>query len=193
MAGCRNCQDPLFGVSCPHQHPLKMSNANPSSPVKREDKPHVTIYTDGACHGNPGPGGWAALLQYRGHEKLLTGAARWTTNNRMELRAALEALRALKRPCRVDLYTDSQYLRRGVTEWLPRWVRQGWRTQAKKPVKNRDLWQALWEEIQRHEITWHWVEGHAGHPENERVDRAARQALRERAAHSPPDVDASPA
>lgn len=155
----------------------------------RNEKPHVVIYTDGACSGNPGPGGWAALLRYRDQERLLTGAARLTTNNRMELRAALEALRALKRPCRVDLYTDSQYLRRGITEWLPRWVQQGWRTRARKPVKNRDLWEALWHELQRHEITWHWVEGHAGHPDNERVDQAARRALREHAAQSPPDLD----
>ncbi len=155
-----------------------------------QEKPHVIIYTDGACSGNPGPGGWAALLRYGRHEKLLTGAARRTTNNRMELRAAVEALRALKRPCRVDFYTDSQYLRKGITEWLPRWIRQGWRTARKKPVKNQDLWQALWEATQQHEITWHWVEGHAGQKDNERVDRAARQALRERASHAPEDLDA---
>ncbi len=152
-------------------------------------KPHVMIYTDGACSGNPGPGGWAALLRYGTHEKLLTGAARITTNNRMELRAALEALRALRRPCRVELFTDSQYLRRGIVEWLPRWLQNGWRTRDRRPVKNRDLWEALWHEMQRHDITWHWVEGHAGHPENERVDQAARRALREQAATSPPDVD----
>ncbi len=151
--------------------------------------PHVTIYTDGACSGNPGPGGWAALLRYGQHEKLLSGAACMTTNNRMELRAALEALRALRRPCRVDLYTDSQYLRRGITEWLPRWIRQGWRTRNRQPVKNRDLWEALWQEVQRHDVHWHWIEGHAGHKDNERVDKAARQALQERAATSPPDLD----
>ncbi len=152
-------------------------------------KPHVIIYTDGACSGNPGPGGWAALLRYNEHEKLITGAASRTTNNRMELRAVLEALRALQRPCRIDFYTDSQYLRQGITQWLPRWVQNNWRTAARKPVKNRDLWEALWQEIQHHDIAWHWVQGHAGHEENERVDRAARQALRERAATSPPDLD----
>ncbi len=153
------------------------------------NKPHIIIYTDGACSGNPGPGGWAALLRYGRHEKLISGAASRTTNNRMELRAAVEALRALKRPCRVDFFTDSQYLRRGITEWLPRWQARGWRTKNKKRVKNQDLWKALWEETQKHEITWHWVEGHAGQAENERVDRAARQAMRERAATSPPDLD----
>ncbi len=157
--------------------------------MSSKEKPHVIIYTDGACSGNPGPGGWAALLRYGKHEKLLTGAASRTTNNRMELRAALAALRALNRPCRIDFYTDSQYLRRGITEWLPRWVRNGWRTASKKPVKNRDLWQALWEEIQRHEIHWHWVQGHAGHAENERVDQAARQAMKEHASNAPPDMD----
>lgn len=156
-----------------------------------DDKPHVLIYTDGACSGNPGPGGWAALLRYREHEKLLTGAASQTTNNRMELRAALEALQALKRPCRVDIYTDSQYLRQGISEWLPRWQRNGWRTRKRTPVKNRDLWQALAREITRHDITWHWVESHAGDENNERVDQAARQVLRQRAAHSPPDVETS--
>ena len=157
--------------------------------MSSKEKPHVIIYTDGACSGNPGPGGWAALLRYGKHEKLLAGAASRTTNNRMELRAALAALRALNRPCRIDFYTDSQYLRRGITEWLPRWVRNGWRTASKKPVKNRDLWQALWEEIQHHEIHWHWVRGHAGHAENERVDRAARQAMKEHASNAPPDMD----
>ncbi len=153
------------------------------------EKPHVIIYTDGACRGNPGPGGWAALLRYKDKEKLLTGAASYTTNNRMELRAAIEALRALRRPCRVDIYTDSQYLRRGITEWLPHWVKRGWRTATGRPVRNRDLWEALWQALQQHEVTWHWVEGHAGHADNERVDRAAREALREQAAHSPPDVE----
>ncbi len=157
--------------------------------TRTNEKPHVIIYTDGACQGNPGPGGWAALLRYNAKEKLLTGAARHTTNNRMELRAAVEALRALKRPCRVDFYTDSQYLRRGITQWLPKWVRSGWRTAKKRRVKNRDLWEALWQEVQRHDITWHWVEAHAGHRDNERVDRAARQALQERAASSPPDME----
>lgn len=158
--------------------------------MSTNDKPHVVIYTDGACSGNPGPGGWAALLRYGRHEKLLTGAASRTTNNRMELRAAVEALRALKHPCKVDLYTDSDYLRRGITEWLPQWQARGWRTASKKRVKNRDLWQALAEEAAKHDITWHWVEGHAGHPDNERVDRAARHALTEKAAVAPEDLEA---
>ncbi len=158
--------------------------------MNADDKPHVIIYTDGACRGNPGPGGWAALLRYGKHEKLLTGAASRTTNNRMELRAALEALRALNRPCRVDFYTDSEYLRRGISEWLPRWTHNGWRTASKKPVKNQDLWQALWKEVQRHTVTWHWVRGHAGQKENERVDAAARRALKERATTASPDMPA---
>lgn len=157
--------------------------------MSQNDKPHVVIYTDGACSGNPGPGGWAALLRYGQHEKLITGAASRTTNNRMELRAAVEALRALKRPCRVDFYTDSEYLRKGISEWLPRWQARGWRTAKRKRVRNQDLWKALWEEVQEHEVVWHWVEGHAGQPENERVDRAARRAMRERADTSPPDLD----
>ncbi len=157
--------------------------------MTQDDMPHVIIYTDGACSGNPGPGGWAALLRYGRHEKLLTGAASRTTNNRMELRAAVEALRALKRPCKVDFYTDSQYLRKGITEWLPQWQARGWRTSNKKRVKNQDLWKALWEEVQKHEVAWHWVEGHTGQPENERVDKAAREAMRERAATSPADLD----
>ena len=160
--------------------------------MTRATKPHVIIYTDGACSGNPGPGGWAALLRYDRHEKLLTGAASRTTNNRMELRAAVEALRALKRPCKVDLYTDSQYLRQGITEWLPRWQARGWRTTNKKRVRNQDLWQALAEEAAKHDITWHWVEGHAGHPDNERVDRAARKTLREQAASAPEDLEPPP-
>ena len=160
--------------------------------MAQPEKPHVIIYTDGACSGNPGPGGWAALLRYGRHEKLLTGAASRTTNNRMELRAAVEALRALKRPCKVDFYTDSQYLRQGITEWLPQWRARGWRTASKKPVKNQDLWQALVEEAEKHEVTWHWVEGHAGDPDNERVDRAARKALREQAASAPEDLESLP-
>jgi ribonuclease HI len=139
--------------------------------------PHVTIYTDGACSGNPGPGGWGALLRYRKHEKELSGGESQTTNNRMELTAAIRALQALDRPCRVDFYTDSEYLRRGVTEWMRNWKRRGWKTAAKKPVKNQDLWRELDAAIQGHEITWHWVRGHAGHRENERVDRLAREAI----------------
>jgi ribonuclease HI len=139
--------------------------------------PHVTIYTDGACSGNPGPGGWGALLRYRKHEKELSGGESQTTNNRMELTAAIRALQALDRSCRVDFYTDSEYLRRGVTEWMRNWKRRGWKTAAKKPVKNQDLWRELDAAIQGHEITWHWVRGHAGHRENERVDRLAREAI----------------
>jgi len=139
--------------------------------------PHVTIYTDGACSGNPGPGGWAALLKYGVHEKELTGSAPETTSNRMEMTAALEAIQVLKQPCQVDFYTDSKYLRNGITQWLAGWKRKGWKTSAKKPVKNQDLWKALDEAIQEHQITWHWVRGHAGHRENERVDRLAREAI----------------
>ncbi len=151
-------------------------------PSTQDSKPVVHIYTDGACLGNPGPGGWAALLKANGHEKVLTGAASHTTNNRMELRAALEALRALKRPCRVYFHTDSQYLRQGITQWIHTWRRNGWRTANKRPVKNQDLWRALWEAMQPHEVHWEWVKGHAGDPNNERVDRLANEAARTRAA-----------
>lgn len=137
----------------------------------------VEIYTDGACRGNPGPGGWGAVLFYQGREKDLSGAELATTNNRMELTAAIEALRALKRPIKVNLYTDSQYVRTGITEWLAMWKRRDWRTADKKPVKNVDLWQALEAEIERHDIEWHWVKGHAGVPGNERADRLANAAI----------------
>ena len=137
--------------------------------------PSVAIYTDGTCSPNPGPGGWAALLQYGKHEKVLTGSDPDTTNNRMELTAALEALRSLKQPCQVDLFTDSEYLRRGITEWLPGWRARGWRRKG-GGLANVDLWQALEAALRTHQVTWHWVRGHAGHPENERVDRLARQA-----------------
>jgi ribonuclease HI len=137
----------------------------------------VKIYTDGACEPNPGPGGWAALLRSGPHEKTLTGSEDHTTNNRMELTAALQALEALKGPSRVDLYTDSEYLRRGITEWLPAWRRRGWRRKG-GALKNVDLWQALDYALQRHQVTWHWVRGHAGHRENEMVDRLAREAIR---------------
>jgi ribonuclease HI len=139
--------------------------------------PHVSIYTDGACSGNPGPGGWAALLRYGVREKELTGGVSKTTNNRMEMTAALEALNLLKTPCQVDFYSDSEYLRKGITEWMANWKRRGWKTAAKKPVKNQDLWKALDHAIQPHQIIWHWVRGHAGHRDNERVDQLARQAL----------------
>ena len=136
----------------------------------------VTIYTDGSCSPNPGPGGWAAILLADGREKCLSGNCADTTNNRMELTAAIEALRALKRPCRIILRTDSEYLRQGITAWLPVWIRKNWRTASKQPVKNQDLWQALHVEVQRHDIVWEWTRGHAGDPLNERADELARVA-----------------
>jgi ribonuclease HI len=139
----------------------------------------VEIYTDGACRGNPGPGGWAAVLRYRNKERLLYGAEAHTTNNRMELMAAICALAALKRPSRVRVTTDSQYLRRGITEWIQRWQRGGWRTADHKPVKNADLWQRLLQVAAPHRIEWHWVRGHRGHPGNEQADALANQALDE--------------
>src|SRR5512146_3505885 len=135
--------------------------------------PQVTIFSDGACRGNPGPGGWAVILRFQGQEKELSGGERQTTNNRMELTAALEALRALKRPCRIQFYTDSQYLRRGINEWMPRWKARNW-TRKGGELANVDLWQALSTAIESHQIEWHWVQGHSGHPENERVDHLAR-------------------
>ncbi len=137
----------------------------------------VEIYTDGACKGNPGPGGWGALLRSGKHEKELFGGESNTTNNRMELMAAIEALKALKRPCRVVLTTDSQYVRKGITEWMTGWKAKGWKNSAKKDVKNKDLWQALDQETQRHQIEWHWVKGHSGHPENERADELANRGV----------------
>jgi len=154
------------------------------------EKPQVVIYTDGACEGNPGPGGWAAILRYGRHEQVLRGGASDTTNNRMELRAAIEALRALKRPCVVHLYTDSQYLRQGITEWLPRWQANGWRTASKKPVKNKDLWLALLEAQEPHEVHWHWVKGHAGDADNVCADRLARLAIDDIGRRAPPDREA---
>ncbi len=137
----------------------------------------VEVYTDGACRGNPGPGGWGALLRWNGRERELSGGERQTTNNRMELTAVIEALRALKRPCSVELYTDSRYVKDGVTQWMARWRRNGWRTASKSAVKNQDLWVALDEAIARHAVNWHWVRGHSGHPENERADALARGAV----------------
>ena len=139
----------------------------------------ITIYTDGACKGNPGPGGWGALLRYNGTDKLLKGSEPHTTNNRMELMAAIMALEALSRSCQVQLYTDSQYLRLGMMEWMASWKRNGWRNSKKEPVKNADLWQRLDSLALRHTITWHWVKGHSGHPENELVDALANQAIEE--------------
>ena len=138
---------------------------------------HVTIYTDGACRGNPGPGGWGALLRHADAERELCGGEAATTNNRMELTAALRALEALKESCEVALHTDSEYLRRGITEWLPRWHANGWRTSDRKPVRNADLWRALEQEARRHRVSWHWVRGHNGHPDNERADRLANRGL----------------
>jgi len=139
----------------------------------------VEIYTDGACRGNPGPGGWGVLLRNGSHERELCGGEPATTNNRMELTAAIQALAALKQPCEVQLYTDSEYVRRGIDEWLSRWKANGWRTAARKPVKNDDLWRELDELASRHKVSWHWVRGHAGHPENERADALANQGLDE--------------
>ncbi len=138
----------------------------------------VTIFTDGACSGNPGPGGWGALLLFKGVERELSGGEKLTTNNRMELMAAIAALEALKRPCAVDLYTDSQYVRQGITEWLGGWKARGWKTADRKPVKNDDLWRRLDEARNRHQVSWHWVRGHAGNANNERVDALARAAIR---------------
>jgi len=137
----------------------------------------VELVTDGACKGNPGPGGWGAWLRFGEHEREMFGGELLTTNNRMELLAAIEGLRALKRGCEVQLTTDSEYLRRGVLEWMQNWQRNGWRTSDKKPVKNQDLWQALAEEIKRHQIEWHWVKGHQGHPGNERADALANKGV----------------
>ncbi|MBO6506047.1 MAG: ribonuclease HI [Kordiimonadaceae bacterium] len=137
----------------------------------------VEIYTDGACSGNPGPGGWGALLLYGEHEKEITGGEFETTNNRMELMAAIQALNLLKRPCKVTLYTDSTYVKNGITEWIDGWKAKGWKTAAKKPVKNADLWQALDTAAARHDIDWRWVKGHAGNPENERADTLANQGM----------------
>ena len=140
-------------------------------------RPQITIYTDGACSGNPGPGGWGAILISGEHRKELFGGERETTNNRMELMAAIEALGALKRPSQVVLHTDSTYVKDGITKWIHGWRRNGWRTAAKKPVKNAELWQRLDEATKRHEIEWRWVKGHAGHPENERADELARSGV----------------
>lgn len=138
---------------------------------------HVKIYTDGACSGNPGPGGWGALLVYGNTEKELSGYESETTNNRMEMTAVIKALKGLKESCKIDLYTDSKYVLQGATEWIEGWKAKGWKTADKKPVKNVDLWQELEKQLDRHEVKWHWVKGHAGHPENERADALAREAI----------------
>ncbi len=139
-------------------------------------KKHVTIYTDGGCEPNPGPGGWAAILIYGNHRREISGAEPRTTNNRMELTAAIRALEALKEPCRVRLFTDSEYLKRGITEWMPNWKQYNW-TRKKKPLKNVDLWKQLDAAIQRHDVQWHWIRGHAGIKENERCDELAAHAI----------------
>jgi ribonuclease HI len=150
----------------------------------------VVIHTDGACSGNPGPGGWGAVLEFNGHERELSGGAPQTTNNRMELTAAIEALRALKGRCLVELHTDSEYLRNGISKWIHGWKRNGWRTSGKKPVKNAELWQALEALAALHDVKWHWVRGHAGHDLNERADELARkgmaQYLKSRRRRTPP-------
>jgi ribonuclease HI len=140
----------------------------------------VQIFTDGACSGNPGPGGWAAILRYRDHEKEFFGGEPLTTNNRMELMAAIKGLEALTRPCNIVLYTDSRYVMDGITQWIARWKANGWRTSDKKPVKNGDLWIALDSAVSRHKVTWRWVQGHSGHLENERADLLARSAIPKR-------------
>ena len=137
----------------------------------------VEIWTDGACSGNPGPGGWGALIRFGEHEKEINGGEFETTNNRMELIAAIEALNALTQPCIVELHTDSQYVKGGMTGWMDGWKKNGWKTSNKKPVKNVELWQALDEAVARHKVNWHWVKGHAGHPENERADELARYGM----------------
>ena len=141
--------------------------------------PDVVIYTDGACRGNPGPGGWGAILMSGGHEREICGGELATTNNRMELTAAIEALDALKRPCRVELHTDSQYVRTGISEWLQIWKARGWRTTSKGAVKNEDLWRRLDQARARHQVDWRWVKGHDGHPLNERADALARKGMLE--------------
>jgi ribonuclease HI len=140
--------------------------------------PLVEIFTDGACSGNPGPGAWGAVLRYKGVEKELSGTAAETTNNRMEMMAAIAALEALKRASRVELTTDSTYLRDGITRWIHAWRQRGWKTADRKPVKNQDLWQRLETALAPHQVTWHWIKGHSGHSENERADKLARSALK---------------
>lgn len=139
----------------------------------------IEIFTDGACRGNPGPGGWGALLRYGEHERELCGGEANTTNNRMELMAAIRALESLKEPCHVSLTTDSEYVRKGITEWLRNWKARGWKTAARKPVKNADLWRALDDAAARHTVDWHWVKGHSGHAENERADQLANRGIDE--------------
>ncbi len=137
----------------------------------------VEIFSDGACSGNPGPGGWGTLMRFGDKEKELSGYAPETTNNRMELTGAIEGLAALKRPCKVSLTTDSEYVKKGITEWIHGWIKRGWKNSQRKDVANRDLWERLWELANTHQVEWHWVRGHAGHAENERCDELAREAI----------------
>ncbi len=137
----------------------------------------VELYTDGACSGNPGPGGWGVVLRYNGHEKEINGGEKETTNNRMELMAAIKGLEALKHKCRVELYTDSKYVMDGITKWIHGWKEKGWKTANKKPVKNQDLWKMLDKQMEKHDVNFHWVKGHNGHPENERADELARKGI----------------
>jgi ribonuclease HI len=155
------------------------------------DRDLVEAFTDGACSGNPGPGGWGVILRWRGREKELSGGEPMTTNNRMELTAAIAALEAQKRPVRLRLYTDSMYLRDGITRWIHTWKRNGWRTSGKDPVKNADLWQRLDAALARHQLEWEWVRGHAGHPENERADALARRGLEEVRQRETPETEAT--
>lgn len=148
-----------------------------NSQVPEQDRKTIEIFTDGACSGNPGPGGWGAILRFQGRDKELSGGHPETTNNQMELQAAIEALKALKEPCSIELYTDSQYLRQGITLWIHNWKRNGWKTSDKKPVKNQALWEELDGLVKMHAINWHWLKGHAGHPENERCDELARNEI----------------
>jgi ribonuclease HI len=140
----------------------------------------IDLFTDGACSGNPGPGGWGAILRWKDNERELCGGEPDTTNNRMEMMAVIQGLATLKRPCQVAVYTDSQYVQKGISEWIHGWKKRGWKTADNKPVKNVDLWQALDAEVARHKVSWHWVKGHAGHAENERADALARKGLQER-------------
>ena len=153
-----------------------------SNPASKAQPGTVVIYTDGGCKGNPGPGGWGALLLYQGHEREIWGGEVLTTNNRMELMAAIAALETLKRACRVELHTDSQYVRDGITAWIGGWKARGWKTAGNKPVKNTDLWQRLDAARQRHEVSWHWVRGHDGHAENERAHDLAQRGIAEQEA-----------
>ncbi|MDR3493581.1 MAG: ribonuclease HI [Ancalomicrobiaceae bacterium] len=146
--------------------------------AQAEGANRVEIFTDGACSGNPGPGGWGAILRFKGRTRELNGGEAETTNNRMEMLAAISALEALTRPCAVDLYTDSSYLKGGITQWIHGWRKNGWKTADKKPVKNADLWQRLIASTERHDVIWHWVKGHAGHEENERADALAREGMK---------------